>query len=519
MTTAWATPKADWMPPPPRVAIVGGGLAGLAAAVALTGRDLNLTLYESRPRLGGRAGSFTDATTGELVDHCQHIALGCCVNVIAFLETIGRGDFLKPFDRIPMIGPDRRAGALKAGPLPAPLHLAGGLFRLPFLTWGDKLGIAYAVTRLALRPDFRPNEPFAAWLTRHRQSPHAIERFWEPILVSALNESLDRIDPGLARMVIVEGLMRNRYGYRPLIPRGPLGEVFGPSLEHWLTTRGVKIHLSTSVRRIELEDEPQAVAGLTLRDGRVVEADLVILALPFGRVAAVLPERGQRRLSTLIETLNSMEAAPITGIHLWFDRPVCPIEFAATPGRMIQWVFNHRKIGGGANAGPEYLQLVVSASRGLKGMGRQAIIDRALAELTAIWPEVGQARLNAARVVTEHAATFSATPGLEKRRPFQRTPIDGLFLAGDWTATGWPATMEGAVRSGFLAAEEALEYLGCPRRLVRPNPPGNGLSRWLLGPPPCDRPGRLILGPIADEPLEPLGSSSPNAETEMIAAG
>jgi uncharacterized protein with NAD-binding domain and iron-sulfur cluster len=208
---------------------------------------------------------------------------------------------------------------------------------------------------------------------------------------------------------------------------------------------------------------------------------VIVLAVPFDRVRGLLPEGLAARLPSL-SGLDAMRASPITGVHLWFDRPVCPYDHVVTVGRLIQWVFNHTAIQGrtAGDAGGQYLQLVISAAYDLLPLDNAAIRDAVLAELAEIWPAARAARLLHWRVVTEHGATFAVRPGIDALRPPQRTPVPGLFLAGDWTATGWPATMEGAVRSGYLAAEGVLNDLGRPETLVRPGLAAGRLARRLL---------------------------------------
>jgi squalene-associated FAD-dependent desaturase len=325
-----------------------------------------------------------------------------------------------------------------------------------------------------------PGESFRAWLERHEQGEQVIEWFWAPLLVSTLNERLDRIDPVYARQVVVDGLLRNRDGYTIEIPRIPLGELYGTRLESWLAAQGVNLRLGTSVRSILLDEEGSA-RGAVLRDGTPIEADLVLLAVPFDRVRALLPAVAQARWPRL-RAIELHEAVPITGIHLWFDRKVCPHTFALLLGRTVQWVFDHTAIRGENGAG-QYLQLVVSASYELAPRAPAEIRDIALADLRALWPEaMANASLLRWRVITEHSATFSVRPGIQPARLPQRTPIDNLFLAGDWTDSGWPATMEGAVRSGYRAAEEMMRVLGRPTRFVVAELPTSGLARAILGP-------------------------------------
>lgn len=471
--------------------IVGGGLAGLAAAVRLAGRGLRITMLESRPRLGGRASSFVDPATGEPVDNCQHVSMDCCTNLADFCARVGTRALFHPVRSIVFVSPEGHTSTLEAGWLPAPLHLTGSFLRANYLTLGERLRVAWGLACLRFAGQSRGGESFANWLRRHRQTERTIERYWGTVLISALNELPEQMDIGHARKVFIDGFLRNRRGYVMEVPLTPLGELYGTRLEGWLREHGVEVRLTTGVRSVDVDDEG-SISGVTLRSSEAISADFVVLAVPFDRVGGMLAERDRSRLPSL-NGLDRMEASPITGIHLWFDRPVCPVDHAVTVGRMVQWVFNHTALQGREpEGGGQYLQLVVSASYHLLPMSKEQIREAALADLAALWPAVRAATLKRWWVVTEHGATFAVRPGIDALRPPQRTAIDGLFLAGDWTATGWPATMEGAVRSGYLAAEGILRDLGRPERLVRPDLPSGPLARLLLGPPTP-----LAIGPPA----------------------
>jgi squalene-associated FAD-dependent desaturase len=485
-------------PPPPHIAIVGGGLAGLAAASALVERGLRITILESRPRLGGRASSFVDPATGELVDNCQHVSMACCTNLADFCRRVGIDSMLRRERELVFLGPDGRISRIRAGVGPAPFHLARSFLAANFLGTADKLRVAYGLACLARTPDDRPGESFADWLLRHRQSLRSINLFWAPVLVSALNERLEQMDVGHARKVFLDGFLRNRSGFQPEIPLVPLGELYGSRLETWLRDRDVTVRLTTGVSAVKIDDDG-ATCGVVLRSNEEVDADFVVLAVPFDRVLGLVPENVRDRLPSIAH-VGALCASPITGIHLWFDRVVCPFDHVVTPGRLIQWVFNHTAIqgrgrpaalvpapaGSAAHAEPsrgdgQYLQLVISASYDLLELDKVAIRDAVLADLAEIWPAARSAQLVRWWVVTEHGATFAVRPGVERLRPPQRTPVDGLFLAGDWTDTGWPATMEGAVRSGYLTAQGILSVLDRPTRLIRPGLKPGLLAGWLFG--------------------------------------
>jgi squalene-associated FAD-dependent desaturase len=525
-TTTSPLPK----PPPPHVVIVGGGLAGLACASGLVGRGLRITLIESRPRLGGRASSFSDPATGELVDNCQHVSMACCTNLADFCRRVGIDGMLSRERELVFLSPDGKVSRFRAGLAPAPFHLTGSFLKAGFLSAGDKLRVAYGLAKLASGRDERAGESFADWLSRHRQSPRSISLFWSTVLVSALNERPDQMDVGHARKVFIDGFLRNRTGFQPELPLVPLGELYGMRLESWLGTNGVAVRHTTGVRAIEPDDDG-AIRGVELRSGESVAADFVVLAVPFDRVRSLVPDSLSDRLPFLAQ-LDSLRAAPITGIHLWFDRPVCPFRHVVTPGRMIHWVFNHtaiqgrtapagamsHQVGDAGESAPtagagQYLQVVISASYDLLSLDKAAVRDAVLGDLAEIWPAARAAKLVRWWVVTEHGATFAVRPGVEALRPSQRTPVDGLFLAGDWTDTGWPPTMEGAVRSGYLAAQGILAVLDRPTRLIRPGLKTGLLAGWLFGtaeyrpprplqdPPPGSPPGGAVSSDVASHPL------------------
>lgn len=490
--------QAPRVPPPPRVVIVGGGLAGLAAAVALADRDLHITLLEGRPRLGGRAASFADPATNELIDNCQHVSMSCCTNLADFCRRAGVRDLFRVVPEVLFLSPEGRESRLRADSLPAPFHLTSSFLTANYLTPVERLRVGWGMACLRFGRA-RKGEPFGAWLRRHGQTVRVIDRFWATVLVSAINEQLDRMDFDHARQVFIEGFLRDKTGHRMELPLAPLGDLYGVRLERYLASKGVDVRLKTGVRVLDVDDEG-AIRGVTLRDGQTVPADIVVLAVPFDRVTDMVPATARARLPRL-DALQTIETSPITGIHLWFDREVCPYEHVAILGRTVQWVFNHTALQGrrSPEGGGQYLQLVVSASHDLAARSNQDVLAIALADLRALWSEASTARLVHSRVVTEHAATFSARPGIDAVRPPQRTGIDGLFFAGDWTDTGWPATMEGAVRSGYLAAEQVTIDLGRPARLLVPDLPGTWLTRLLLGKRPARKrpPGRQAVAPMA----------------------
>lgn len=462
-----------------RIIIVGGGLAGLASAVALTSRGLKCLVLESRPRLGGRASSFHDPTSDSDVDNCQHVSLGCCTNFRHFCQTTGLSDCFRIEKTLFFIGPSGHVNKFNAGAMPAPLHLAGAFARLDYLSWRDKLALARGLRALArgVRSDER-QLPFSEWLTRHHQTPAAITRFWHVVLVSALSESLDRIDVEHARKVFVDTFLANRDGWLVEIPSVPLEELYGGRLTEWLTSRGCEIRLQATAETLEIHNE--RVTGVRLSTGEVVGGDEFVVAMPFFRVRSVLPQ--SLLTDPALAGIERLEAAPISSVHLWFDKSITELPHAVLVDRLCQWMFNRTALS--KSSGPtdsHYYQIVISASRELSGQSRESIRDQVISELTSVWPATAQARLLHWRLVTEHRAVFSPLPGVDALRPQQQSPVTNLQLAGDWTQTGWPATMEGAVRSGYLAAANVLKNLGRPESVIQGDLPVARLSRWLMG--------------------------------------
>lgn len=465
------------------VIVIGGGLAGLAATAALAGRGLKVTLLESRPRLGGRASSFTDQATGMTIDNCQHVSMGCCTNFRHFCETVGVADLLRTEKTLHFVGKDGKINPFCTSRLPAPLHLFPAFRRLSYLSSQDLKQLQRGLKALmklapAANGTDTVTQPFDRWLAEHGQGPDVIESFWHVVLVSALSETLDRIDTFHARKVFFDGFLANRKGWEVQIPTVPLEELYGSPLQDWLTSHGVSVHLKTGVERIDVVN--QQVTRVRLRDGESLSADHYVLAVPHHRVLNLLPEELQQHPQ--FAGAAELESAPISSVHLWFDRAITDLPHAVLIGRLSQWMFNRTKLlTSKPSDGSHYYQVVISASRELLGRSQEQIIQEVILDLTAIWPEAVTAKLQSARVVTEHRAVFSATAGSDAFRPAQQSPIENLQLAGDWTQTGWPATMEGAVRSGYLAAENILAKTGQGDRVLQPDLPVSWLTRVLFG--------------------------------------
>src|SRR5579862_922809 len=507
------------MPPTssqPTVAVAGGGLAGLAAACALSNIGFRVTLFEKRPFLGGRASSYEHPGTGEVVDNCQHVLFRVCTNLVEFYERIGVADQIRWYDEMTFIEPGGRMSRMHSSFLPAPLHTAPSFFNFSFLDIADKIAIARALTPLTLTAQPDNGETFAAWLNRHGQPKAAIERFWKPILISALSEELDRISVSAAAQVVRES-MKSPEARQMGVPALPLTDLYNRAGDYIRAHDGV-IHLSQPIEgftaansgvQVNLRDqaETQNDDGADApSSSRLVlgnrDFDFLILALPFDALEKVLPQASES--AAVREQISHFENSPITGVHLWFDRQISDLDHAVLLDRTIQWMFhksrlqpmrtqvkNEREghdfsrteetaVGNEASA-PEvgsYIELVVSSSKTLIDKSRSEIVDLALAEVREFFPAARQATLVKSTVIKEVNATYSPRPGIDAHRPAATTAWPRVFLAGDWTATGWPATMEGAVRSGYQAAEALAKAAGTKDlHFLSPDLPAKGFMR------------------------------------------
>jgi squalene-associated FAD-dependent desaturase len=464
--------------PQPTVAIAGGGLAGLAAACALSDSGFRVTLYERRPYLGGRASSYEHPGTGEVIDNCQHVLFRVCTNLVEFYRRIGVEDKIRWYDEMTFIEPGGRTSVMRASPLPAPLHTAPSFLRFPFLSIKDKLSISRAIAALTLTAQPDTGRSFQDWCLRHGQTGNAIERFWKPILVSALSEDLDLISISAAAQVVRES-MKSPAARHMGVPNIPLTDLYNAAGDY-IRARGGAIHFRNSLEAFS----PESTQVRMRISGREELSDYLILALPFESLDSVLPQTPEAE--PLREKISHFESCPITGIHLWFDRQITDLDHAVLLDRAIQWMFHKSRLlasrSGTGNADPtgSYIELVVSASKSLIGKSRSEIVDLALKEVREFFPAARAANLVKSTVIKEVRATYSPRPGIDAYRPSQSTPWPRVFLAGDWTATGWPATMEGAVRSGYLAATALLSTSGIKAaRLLAPDLPASGVMRLL----------------------------------------
>ncbi len=482
--------------------VIGGGLAGLSAAVALAETGLRVRLFDKRPHLGGRATSYL-LPDGSHVDNCQHVTLGCCTNLADFYRRVGSEGKIRFYDHLYFADSHGHRDCITPSAFAPPFHMAFSFLRFSALSWIDKAAIGRALMEIARSGGHPPNSEGVSmldWLHRRQQTPAAIEKFWRVVLVSALDEELARTDARYGIDVFWKAFLSNRDGFRIGIPTVPLSELYD-GCRAAIERRGGEVRCRAAVRELRIEDG--CVRAIVFDDGSQAEGDGFVLTVP---QSAVLELVGPALAASdpSIAGLRYLHDAPITGIHLWFDRRVMDEPFLTLLDHTVQWIFNKTLLyaaappassngnatAKGNAAAPsghtttdddtgQYLQLVISASYDLVTRSRQEIVELCMRELQDVLPAVRDAKLVKSTVIKEVAATFSPEPGSDQWRPGPRCSIENLFLAGDWTRTGWPATMEGAVRSGYLAAEAVSISAGAPRKFLQPDLPAQGLcARW-----------------------------------------
>ena len=437
-----------------RVVVIGGGLAGITAALDCAAAGAEVTLVEVRPRLGGAAYSFE--RDGLWLDNGQHVFLRCCEAYRRLLERLGTSAAVTLQRRleIPVLTPGGRPAWLRRNALPAPLHLAASLLRYRHLAPRERISAARAALSLGrVGPDDPGAEQrtFGEWLAEHGQTPRAVEALWELIGRPTLNLRCDDASLALAAFVFRVGLLERADAGDIGYAHAPLQRVHGDAALRSLRGSGVDVRTGWRAERIEVA----GTAGELSVAGRAeaLEARAVVLAVPHERAGGLLPEGALADPAGLMRLGRS----PIVNLHVIYDRPVLEAEFAAAIDSPVQFVFDRTASSGLATG--QCLAVSLSAADGEDVASSEELERRFLPALAQLLPAARKARVQRFIVTREHAATFRAAPGARRLRPEARTGIPGLALAGAWTDTGWPATMEGAVRSGHAAAEVALVAL------------------------------------------------------------
>jgi zeta-carotene desaturase len=465
------------------VVVVGAGVAGLAAASALASAGAHVTVLERRPYVGGRAYSYLHPALDEVVDS-QHVLVGCCANLIDFCNTAGLAEKIRWYDRQIYLEPSTatrttRASAIAPSALPAPLHYAASFLNLSMLGLADKLAVAQGLMGFASGAPGRDDESAAQWYRRTRQTPRAIQHLWEPLLLATLNDNAANCSMKYAGKVFYELFLKNATGGRLGIPTIPLSEFYDAGV-NLIRAKGGSVDLRSSVEELTQQTDGRWL----LRSGdQTLIADDVILALPFEQTQKLIAtmqlqdtSHNEGSRTELLAKMGRFTHSPFISILLWYDRQITDLDHAWLLDSTIQWFFHKSRIRGYPLEHGSYVELVIAGSRTELALTREQILTPALAELARFFPEVRNARLIKSGILKEARATFSVTPGLDASRPTQRTAWPGLYLAGDWTAAGWPSTMEGAARSGRLAAGELLNN---PTQFLTPDFPPTGLNRLL----------------------------------------
>ncbi len=365
--------------------------------------------------------------------------------------------------------------------MPSPLHLAVSFLRQGYLTWGDRWQIGRVLLKLASVPINETDDAptIGAWLRAQGVSQQCIDRFWSIVLVSALGETVDRASLAAARKVFVDGFLSNASGYAVDVPKLSLRELFDEQVATLLQQQGVILHRQTAIAQVR--GDAHGVRAIELANGTSRIFDRYLLAVPWHRIHDVLSPELFSYLPALAP-LQTLGSSPISGVHLWFDRPLSSLAHAVLVDRLTQWVFRRPPATPAHPDSPgHYYQVVISASRDLAKLTSEEVLATVLADLRAIFPAANDAKLLASKIVTEREAVFSYRPGYDQWRPGQRTPVANLFLAGDWTNTGWPATMESAVRSGYLATNAILTSLGQSPLPLASDLPRSWLARFCIG--------------------------------------
>ena len=416
----------------------------------LAERGIPVIVLDARPRLGGRATAFPDRHSGELVDNGQHVMFGCYRETLAFLRRVGADGNVRtqPALEVPFIATDGRRSVLKCPPLPPPMHLLAGVLAWDAMPWRDRLSALRLAPALLTRSNAGPDETVTAWLRRNGQRSRIVTQLWEPLAVAALNQPIDQAAAAPFVRVLHEMFAPDRTASALVLPTTPLDAMYAAPARAFIESNGGSVHTDALARVVMDGDR---ILGVDVR-GERVETDTIISTVPWHQLrtmfSAIPPA-----LNQIVANAVAMSSMPIVTVNLWYDRVVMEEAFVGLTGRSMQWVFDKRRVFGESAS---HLSLVSSAASELTPLGHEELIALAMREVAASLPGARDAKLLRGTIVREKHATFSLAPG-QPRRPSTRTPLKGLFLAGDWTDTSLPGTIESAVVSGHSAARAILE--------------------------------------------------------------
>ncbi|MGI9014258.1 MAG: hydroxysqualene dehydroxylase HpnE [Phycisphaerales bacterium] len=441
-----------------RLVVIGAGLAGLAAALRLAEEGRAPLLLETRKVVGGRATSFDDVRSGSTIDNCQHVVLSCCTHLLDFYERIGVLEQFDWHDELFWTAGRGEISAMTPGRLPAPAHFATALKHLHVIDNSDRKAIRRAMWKLVrkgstLRQQWR-DRSFAEFLRELEQPKHAIDCFWRPIIISACNIDIDQCDAGYAMQVFQEGFLRHRFGASMGLARVALRELYEPAIRRIEASGGDVI---PGVAAQSLSFDGSRITGVVTADG-VINVSSVVSAVPFDRLGRLCSD-ALKKADTRLHYLDEFDTSAILGVHLWYEHEVMALPHLVVVDHDVQWLFNK----GTDSRGWQHVHAVISAADDWMQMSEDEIVHRIRSDVEDVIPKGRGLEPMDQRVIKERRATFACTPGIDAIRP-GATPhavgaggVRNLYLAGDWCDTGWPATMEGAVRSGYAAAGAIVE--------------------------------------------------------------
>ncbi|MDP8245001.1 MAG: hydroxysqualene dehydroxylase HpnE [Candidatus Hinthialibacter antarcticus] len=434
--------------------IIGGGFAGLSAAVQLVDAGLRVTLLEKKSHLGGRVYSIPDRESGDWIDNGQHVLMGCYHETLELMRRIGTLESVR-FQKTLSVsyrGMDAGADLLHCPVLPGPLHLLAGLKKMQSLSFSDKLAALRYGLSLKLH-GARKDETIHQMSSRLRQPSAIRQRLWDPIALSAMNEETASADAGVFARVLKDAFFGKARDSRLGLPIKPLSEMHGESAINYLLKHEGRVELNAKAKAFDWDQS--RIKGVALANGEHIQCDLCINATPPSALQKMLLASG---LETMISAPD-LGTSPILSLYLWFDEEVADEDFCCLQQSTFEWAFHRKRFMNEGEHAKPCVCLVASAARRLDGLSREEIIRRGMDDLRRAYGTRVPEQPTQATVFWEKEATFSCTPENNKKRPAAKTALKNFFLAGDWTQTGLPATIEGAVRSGNNAAKAALTYL------------------------------------------------------------
>ncbi|MBI3193402.1 MAG: oleate hydratase [Ignavibacteriae bacterium] len=445
------------------IIIIGGGLSGLASAVELASRGAQVTLFEQSPKLGGRCYSYVDETTGDVVDNGQHVLVGAYHNTLRYLEMIGTRSLLTVQDKLSLtfFHPQKRFHTFSVSSLPRPFHLTAGMLKFSLLSFWERKRLLN-VGRELQHWNQKKEERLARltideWLIGLNQSEEAKKCFWNPISISVMNEAPERASALLFARSLRSTFLGKKSDSVMLIPRVGQTELYATPAGEFLKRHKAKIFLNSQVEKIICNDGK--AIGVEV-GGKLIKADRIISTVPYFVLSSLLSDEVHQ--SEPFRQLNRFKSSPIVSIHLWFEKEFMEEDFVGLIDMKLQWIFNRRRLMwdsiplGHENKSTSYISAVISGAYEEVLSSKKELLTLAMNDINKVYPETKNRKPLHSIIIKEKRATFSPTNEIEPFRPNTVSPVEHLFLAGDWTNTELPATIEGAVKSGFEAANSFI---------------------------------------------------------------